>query len=335
MANIRQLLKLPLQMAAASFGPQRRSRGEPKLWVLMYHRILPASDPRFASEEPGMVVTPETLRAHLRIAKQLFTIVSLEEWIRRRNDDLPLPPRACAITFDDGWLDNFQYALPVLESEGVPATIFVVSEMLGTEATFWPNRLASLLARFADAEVRAAAGWLQPMLPAELNTAPDSEQLAAIIDRCKQQSDAWLCQQLNQAEARVGTSAADTSPALMDWDQLTQMVATGLVDVGSHTCNHYRLLPALETEVMEREITASKRQIEQQLGRPVTLFCYPNGDADERATALVREHYLGAVTTQRGINAAGAQAHQLARIGLHEDGAGSALRFQARLSGWV
>lgn len=330
----RRLVKGSAAMVASVAGPQRFGAGNNRLWVLMYHRVLPASDPRYSQEEPGMVVTPDTLRRHIRIARQLFTMVSLEEWLDRREAGKPLPPRACAITFDDGWLDNYQHALPVLRSEQVPATIFVVSEMLGTTRQFWPNRLAQLMTRFDEPNVRSACSWLGDVLPELPPNRPDNEQLALIIDHCKAQSDHWLNEQLDAAERALGLGASG-QPSLMSWEQLDAMTHSGLVDVGSHTCNHFRLVRTLEAGVMAREIEQSKRQLAERLGREPTLFCYPNGDADPRAVELVRRHYRAAVTTQRGINRAGADAFQLARIGLHEDGSASPLGFQARLSGWI
>lgn len=332
---LKRLLKAPAIGAAALFGPHRQTLlpgTDDRLWVLMYHRVLPADDPRHAAEEPGMVVTPATLQLHLRLLKRFFTVMTLEEWLTRRTKQQSLPKRACAITFDDGWLDNYEYAAPILAAEGVPATIFAVSEMLGTARRFWPNRLADLTARLDEPGVQDAMAWLQPLTT--VTAPPDQEQLAKLILRCKERSDAWLTAQLDRAEAAVG-STSPAKPPLMSYEQLRELVADGIFNVGSHTCNHFRLLPALEDAVLEREIVASKRQLEEQLGRPVNLFCYPNGDADPRATRLVKEHYLGAVTTRRGINTSAASSVELARIGLHDDGSRSSLEFQARLSAWL
>jgi hypothetical protein len=75
-------------------------------------------------------------------------------------------------------------------------------------------------------------------------------------------------------------------------------------------------------------------RLEKELDRPVRLFCYPNGDTSAAAKALVDRHYLAAVTTRPGINDAGTPPHALARIGIHEDVADTALKFRARISGW-
>src|SRR5690625_5912673 len=77
----------PAVMAGADyFGAHRRKSSEPRLWVLMYHRILPLDDPRFALEEPGMIVQPDTFDMHLKEVQQHFDVVSLSEWVQRSEE---------------------------------------------------------------------------------------------------------------------------------------------------------------------------------------------------------------------------------------------------------
>jgi hypothetical protein len=184
---LKALLKAPAYFAAARFGLHRQhSRGEKRLWILMYHRILPASDPRFASEEPGMIVTPETFEMQLSVVNSLFTVVDLADWVAKKQRGGALPDKACAITFDDGWADNVEYALPLLEKTNTPATIFVVPEMIGTQRKFWPNRLGELIAQAgSDWQYTPAFSWINQCLSnagihgALANTAED---IAVIID---------------------------------------------------------------------------------------------------------------------------------------------------------
>lgn len=281
-----------------------------------------------------MIVTPDTFRQHLRILKQRFELLPLAKWIERRDAGQPLPARACAVTFDDGWLDNYEHALPILQQEQVPATLFAVSHMIGTAREFWPNRLARILNSTQQRDAYTSLDWLKPLEGYRGDGTLNREAIAAIIYRCKSFSDDDLNAQLNAAETELQLEVPQT-PALMSWEQLRAMQQSGLVEIGSHTCNHYRLLETLPAAALAREIGESRQLLEQQLDKPVNLFCYPNGDVCAAAIAQVRQHYRAAVTTRRGINTGNTAAHELLRIGVHEDISNSPTRFQARLSGWL
>ncbi len=298
----------------------------------MYHRVLPTNDSRFAAEEPGMIVTPETFRQQLRILKSLFEILPLSEWLSRRDQCQPLPRRACAVTFDDGWLDNYQFAFPILREEQVPATLFAVADMIGTTRQFWPNRLARVLSHAQPAQPLPGFADLSITAPDRLPLS--RETLARTIFELKALTDAELDSRLRTAETALQL-APEPTPALMSWDHVREMQHSGLVEIGSHTCNHFRLQASLPANILAHEIDASRARIEEQTGQPSTLFCYPNGDTCADALRLVGEHYRGAVTTRRGINRADTPAHELLRIGIHEDIGNTATKFEAKLSGWM
>ena len=328
---LKALLKKPVHAFAARFGRHRLGSGGPALWVLMYHRILPIDDARYAPEEPGMIVTPSSFRQQLQLLKRHFELLPLSEWVARGRAGKALPQRACAITFDDGWRDNYEYALPILQEEQVPATVFAVAEMIGTNRQFWPNRLMRALTA-AGAERQRHFPWL-PELADYTGQALSREQAARVVAGCKRFADEFIERQLDQIEPHWQLDAPP--PVLMDWPQLQTMQSSGLVEIGSHTCNHRRLVSDLDASVMEREIVASQTLLEQQLDRKVTLFCYPNGDVSNAAASLVNAHYQAAVTTRHGINGGATAVTNLSRLGIHEDIGNTPLRFSARLSGWA
>lgn len=332
--KLKQTVKQPVK-AALNFGrdwrgAHRARPTEPTLWVLMYHRVLPADDPRCETEEPGMVVTPETFSMHLEELQRWMPVVALADWVKRYKAGEPLPEKACAITFDDGWLDNYQYAYPELKRRGLVASIFAVADKVGQAAPFWPNRIADLVLR--QSPLLRQHPVLAPA--AELLGQPYSrDAVSACIQTLKQHSEDTLNAALDSLGEDAGPENSPT-PDLMPWPALQEMDASGVFAIGSHTCTHRRLNHASSPEQRQEEIVGSRQRLEQQLGHEVPLFCFPNGDYDDASLNLVREHYQAAVTTRNGLNRLGSlDLYQLYRIGVHEGNARTPLQFRARLSG--
>lgn len=330
-SQLKQWVKGGLHWSADTFGAHRRSAvNNPGLWVLMYHRVLPQHDPRFITEEPGMVVTPESFRMHMEEAQKLFSMVGLNDWVRHCQQGDRLPEKACAVTFDDGWLDNYEFAKPILEEMGIPATVFVVSNRIGTGFRFWPNLIAEWVHQ--QDERLSNVALLAPA--AELLGKPfDREAVSSAIHQLKVHSEAEIYQAL--ATAGWKESEGKDNRLLMNWEEVNRLAASNLFDVECHTANHLRLNKGLSTESLTHEIVTSASEVEQEVRKPVRAFCFPNGDYDEAALALVKQRYDWAVTTQRGVNRLdNLKLHELLRVPVHEDGTNTPLKFRAKLAGW-
>lgn len=288
-----------------------------------------------------MYVSPETFRLHMSLLRDYFQPIHLSHWLELKNTGKELPLRACAITFDDGWADNYEFAFPVLKEFDIPATIFLVSEMIGKNQTFWPERLARLLINIAE---HHSESWAQPSLDWIKNCStsytfsaalPTQDELSEIIDAAKSFSDEEINHRLDTLETTIIHASDDVLPSLLSWQQVNEMCNSGLVEAGSHTCHHIRLTDNIDNSRLTHEIISSKKTIEDNIGHEVKTFCYPNGNHSEHALSLVRQHYIGAVTTQSGWNTSVSDNHLLNRIGVHEDISNDRTSFLSRLSGWL
>jgi len=329
---MKRILKRGAQTMVAAVAPWLWRRRSGSLLVLMYHRVLPPDHPDRSTEQPGMYVSPATLALHLQVIREHFEVMHLDDWLRREADGQVLPRLACAITFDDGWRDNYDHAFPVLRAAGIPSTIYLVSDLVGTRYSFWPNTLARLLAGASPAELERMPEWLRQLLPAGAANGLDGTQIDRVICHCKDsRSDAEMLALLREfAEPAAANGARD----LMSWEEIAAMHASGLVRFGSHTRHHTRLSRVATREALEDEIIGSRRTIEERVGVLPQTFCYPNGDTSPEAIACVRSAYVGAVTTASGWNAPGADRATLRRLGVHEDVSATRSSFLSRISGF-
>ena len=296
-------LSLKRNLIGAGFAAMRatglhRAFAAPGLgFILTLHRVRP-----FAPPTPGyapnrlLEVTPQFLEAALSlIAARGHDFVTLAEAARRLSEG---GPPFAALTFDDGYRDTRDVALPLLERHRAPATVFFAPGLIERTARLWWLELEETIRRL-DA-IDLAGLRLPARTPAEKSAAfervywmlralPEAELLDAVATLA--------------TEAGV-TSAALAEPDFLDWAETLAFARHPLVTVGAHSLSHRRLAqwPA---EVARAELVGCKAMLEARLGLEVASFAYPVGDptsAGPREFALAREAgYEIAVTTRPGL----------------------------------
>jgi peptidoglycan/xylan/chitin deacetylase (PgdA/CDA1 family) len=314
--------------AFESIGANRRRRDRLDgscAAVLMYHRVLPQDRVSREQVEPGMFVTPETFSRHLCWLAEEFSVLPVHEILGRQARGDSLPPRACAISFDDGWRDNLEHALPALERHGLPATIFVVTERVGSEGAFWPDEVCRRMAPLPLDRQRGLAR----SLGADVRGDP----VACMLAHLKRVSEAARGDLLDSLRGQTAAPAS-SGRELLDWDDLARL-ADARIDIESHGASH-AILTGLPDEAVERELrTAREQLLERGHGRH-GLLAYPSGRYDERVRAIAdRLGHAGAFTTEPGLLSARSERLALPRIGLHEDISGSRAEFLYRFPGFV
>ena len=305
--------------AALSATGLHRALASPGLGVILaLHRVRP-----FAPPLPGyapnrlLEVTPDFLDAALgRIARR-FDFVPLAEVPRLlREGSRPF----VALTFDDGYRDTRDVALPILERHGAPATVFSAPGLIERSARLWWLELEEAIRRLDRIDLPLPEGALR--LPAR-----DPAQKSATFERVywtlRARPESALLDAVAALAAEAGvTSAALAEPEFLTWEETAELARHPLIEIGAHSLTHRRLAqwPA---EVAREELAGCKETLEARLGRPVTSFCYPVGDptsAGPREFALASEAgYEIAVTTRPGMLFAEHAAHltALPRVSLN------------------
>lgn len=237
-----------------------------RAFVLLYHRVAAlAEDPQL------LAVHPERFDAQLTALARHAELVPLSA-VRE-----PATGLRVAITFDDGYADNLTTALPILRDHGVPATVFVTSRAKG----FWWDRLEQLLLHgdglgaILEVTIDGRQLWLDARGPAGRARAYD-----ALHPRLRELDVTGIHAALASVERQLPGGMPGASPgATLDRDQLRELAADELIEIGAHTRRHPKLT-AVPPGRQAEEIAGSKRDLESATGGPVTRFAYPYGNAD-------------------------------------------------------
>jgi peptidoglycan/xylan/chitin deacetylase (PgdA/CDA1 family) len=283
-----------------------RIAGTPRLSVLAYHRVLPGRD-AFLPGEPSAA----EFEHRMRWVKANFEVLPLSEAVRALRDD-GLPRGALCITFDDGYADNYDVALPVLLRHGLAATFFVATDFLDGGCMFNDVVIEALRrARSAHLDLDDLGLGRHPL-------GSDGQRVGA-IDRILARLKYFEPERRRRVALDIAKRAGSRVPSdlMMTSAQVRALHAAGM-EIGAHTVTH-PILAEIPLERARHEMEASRARLEQITGAPVRLFAYPNGrprrDYHAGHAALARElGFAAAVSTAWGAARAGDDLYQIPRF---------------------
>jgi peptidoglycan/xylan/chitin deacetylase (PgdA/CDA1 family) len=280
--------------------------------IFMYHRIV--EKPPIGLHDPALFVTSETLEMHLREISKYFNIVSLDNIVAPDAEK----KRLCAITFDDGWVDNYDFAFAVLKKYRVPATIFIPVNMVVSNPTFWFQNLWDLASRITNnGKSTDFIQYFSGHVPSWGRPGIGFEQIYDLTNELKRLPASKLDTIVLQAYERLGIKLPITR-YIMNWDQIHEMSQHGIT-FGSHGLHHY-ILTQLNYDTKHEEVVNSFGALQNAKIAMTPFFSYPNGNWDDETLSLVKQAgYQGAVTTELGFNMPSTNPYLLKRIAIHED----------------
>lgn len=282
---------------ASPEGPSAR------LSLLIFHRVHPVIDPMLPTE-----VDATRFDRICRWLARWFNVLPLDQAMVLRRQGA-LPTRALSITFDDGYADNHDVALPILRAQGLTATFFIATSFLDGGRMF--NDTVVEAVRNARSERIDPAEWFDDAEALPLVSLDDRRRAAAsIIGRVKYLPVQRRQEVVDALARRLGATLPDG--LMMRSAQVSSLYRAGM-QIGAHTQTH-PILRGVSREQVRAEIEGSRRVLEGLVDARVGLFAYPNGkpDVDFDAQAVDVVQSLGfdaAVTTVRG--AAGPQTNPL------------------------
>lgn len=329
-----RVAKLALAVALQGLGINRLCRylNRRKVRIILYHGVI-------AGRLDGMLNSESLHIPAKRFAKQVaylttyYHLISLDEFVRRVQAKEPLPDYAAILTFDDGYLNNYRNAWPVLQSYRAPATLFVSTSFIASRELLWLDQLEYNLHLTRRPSITLTVDGQPRTFPLESLPAK-AQSLRRLKRALKPLSDEArqpLLEEIGrQLEVRYRYNESYHCNPL-DWEHLREMADSGLVSIGSHAVHHVHL-DTLEPHRIPEELSQSRAVLEARLGRPVRHFAYPGG----ACTAEIKRWtetagYLSAVATVHGFNDQTTDLFELRRNEVGHDG--NPWLFKATVSG--
>jgi peptidoglycan/xylan/chitin deacetylase (PgdA/CDA1 family) len=266
--------------------------------ILMYHNF---SGPGGAT--PG-ALSSEAIRSQFDYLRRHYQVVPLLEIAGRLASGKSLDSHTVALTIDDGRRDFYEFMFPLLKEFKFPATFFVVSSFIRGEDWIWTDKVL----------------WLsqQPNPPAMLTPG----KLDALFRSLNQMRPEARNAQIQAMATTTGVTILAQAPAKYapcSWSELREMADTGLVEIGSHTVTH-PILSSITDEESQQELSESRRQIEQGMGRKPGSFCFPNGMPTDFRPSQVQQianaGYACSVVASQGLVDNNADPFRMPRIGM-------------------
>jgi peptidoglycan/xylan/chitin deacetylase (PgdA/CDA1 family) len=314
--------------------------------VLLYHRIVDRV-PEFLDYSPsGMTVTQADFEAQMHYIQRHYRVVPLAEIVSRLSGGHELDDAMCAVTFDDGWRDNYTHALPVLKRLRIPATIFLATHFIDGLPWFWEERLKYTLGHLHQRYQELATAskkraevlrllrdeGLDDALLIERAALP--RRLTAFVNTLRDRGADQRMQTMDAIEDALRIEGFAEPRRFLTWDEVREMAEAGIA-FGAHTTSHMNLTRC-DASTADYEMRRSREIVSEQLGRDQRVLAYPYGKNTPAIRQLAQQAgFSAALTTGPGFIRQGDDCMGLSRIDIRERVAGTLPDFASRLLGLV
>jgi peptidoglycan/xylan/chitin deacetylase (PgdA/CDA1 family) len=302
--------------------------------ILAFHRINTREYIAKTKLMPGMYISNEAFSAQISWLKNYFEIVNIEKIIRGIRYREKWREPICAITFDDGWFDNYEYAFPVLRENKVPWTIFITGKDIGCselncfdmcfEIAVNLQELPADITRLEKIDKLFLLKEFDPVgkgrrIINEIRKLPGRE-FDIVYSRLKE----FFLENVNNFDINMKYRK-------MTWENMKEMQEYGST-FGYHSRSHYMLMQ-LEKDKLEEELIIPK-EIARNHGVSIeNIFCYPDGGFNDDIIRLLKElGYEGAASLITGYNNVETDPYKLKRFNIHEGSGGSLGNFLYTIS---
>jgi len=273
-----------------------RSLWAKSLTVVNYHRIDDPNRKDFDSFKPNVSATADDFNRQMDYLAKWFNVISLKDIVEWLNGHKDLPAYAALITFDDGYLDNYTSAYPILRQHNFPALIFLTTQHIGTDAPFYWDMAAYCFYHTQNDHLTFPNGRVEHWSSLEQLDHVSKNWIEFMKTLPQAEKEAYV-QQLPESLG-VSIPKGFFQKLMMNWDQVREMQKDG-IEFGAHTM-HHPILTRITLKQVYEEVKGSKSRIEKELGEPVLSFAYPNGqssDLNDQVEKIVADSGIRAAFT--------------------------------------
>ena len=273
--------------------------------ILFYHGVTDRHSFAGIENYCAKHIPQEAFLQQVQFLRSRFQIVSLEELIKTWSYSRRQAEGMLAITFDDGYQNVFRVAWPILKKYNIPFTVFISTDFIEKQNPLWVDCLEYAISKSNNHKLELTINGKDFYFPLQNR---EEKILAdiAIRNYAKSIPEAERQELIDKVVEKCGTDLnehllEEPDYAPLSWNELLQMVGSGLVNVGSHTASH-AIATRLPKEKFHHEVLHSGRLIEKQLNVPCSFFAYPNGkpgDFSEETTSILQKNgFSMAFTTE-------------------------------------
>jgi len=286
--------------------------------VVNFHRII-------EDNQNGFLFKSHTIHHHVKLFERemafinkWFNIISMDELIdqikKKKNFDKP----TMAITFDDGYRDNYTLAYPILKKYDLPAIIYLVSGLIGTSQRAWLDEVDFALLNTKENKLKFPSLLGEKTL--NILSTQDKQKANILIGeklkRVENESKFKLIDELFDRLKVKRNIYSENDRVMMNWEEAKEM-SDNKISFGAHTVSH-PILTQLPLDEAKKEISTSKQVIEKELNTPVNHFAFPNGSSldfnEELRKYCVKLGFKSVSTGEYGINKKNSNPYYIKRI---------------------
>ena len=280
-------------------------RRNPTLTILAYHRVTPTDALEcYPFDQELISATPTQFDSQMRYLREHLHPIALQDVIAHVEQAEPLPSNSVAVTFDDGFVDTYRYAFPVLKRYRIPATIFVSTGYVDSGEPFWFELASYLVYRVPAQTLEIQNDIRLPTADSWAHRTASLRQLHSILKDLPNKDRLEMLNSWARRYTHELKHGALHHSGPITWTQIIEMARSG-IEFGSHTVSHPNLT-RLTDEELDLELSDSKRSLESRLQRKISTIAYPIGTKsafNERVmSAAHRHHFKLGLTYVSGAN---------------------------------